>query len=180
MSKGVRIVILCEDQLHASFARQLLQARGYSRHEIRVMVSPGGQGAGEQFVREKLSGEVQAMRWRRSHQQVALLTITDADTQSVSTRVQSLESAMMAGGQAPRTKTEPLAFLIPRRNIETWLLHLGGEEVDEELDYKQHWRGDRSCRQEARAMAQGCASGFTTLPPLPSMQHACAELCRLS
>jgi hypothetical protein len=45
-----------------------------------------------------------------------------------------------AGTGSPRAASERIANLIPKRNIETWILCLTNRDVDEEEDYR-HDRG---------------------------------------
>jgi hypothetical protein len=37
-----------------------------------------------------------------------------------------------------RSDDEAIAFLVPKRHIETWVLCLSGDHVDEETDYHSH------------------------------------------
>ena len=41
-----------------------------------------------------------------------------------------------SGKQPVDAATERIARLVPKRNVETWILCLNGQEVDEESDYK--------------------------------------------
>jgi hypothetical protein len=176
MSRGVRITVICEDQLHASFARSVLYERNYSRREIRFLMSPHGRGAGEQFVRGRLPEEVRALR-RQSYQRLAVLAMTDADRLTVEQRTRQLDDTLKESGLNAREGDEPIAYVIPRRNIETWLLHLRGEQVDEETNYKGRINGG-SCREEARRMLILC-SGEADSTLLPSLRVACSELQRV-
>jgi hypothetical protein len=60
------------------------------------------------------------------------MVIIDADTDEVSRRVRQLKEAL---GASARNEDEAIVHLIPRRNIETWILHLSDMDVDEETDY---------------------------------------------
>lgn len=44
---------------------------------------------------------------------------------------------MLDSGQAAVSpETEDIARLVPKRNVETWIMCLNGERVDEDSDYK--------------------------------------------
>jgi hypothetical protein len=74
----------------------------------------------------------------------------DADTGSTDDRVRQLERALNDAGQQPRTREEPILNLIPKRNVETWILCLNSEDVDEVADYRSDSRVDSiSVRQAA-------------------------------
>jgi hypothetical protein len=53
-----------------------------------------------------------------------------------------------------RGDAEPIAHLIPRRAIETWILCLAGEEVDEETDYRHHSKVDDNLKQAAKRLRE--------------------------
>ena len=51
---------------------------------------------------------------------------------------QRLEEQLQNANMESRKTGERIALLIPKRNIETWMVYLQGTPVDEESDYKQH------------------------------------------
>lgn len=51
---------------------------------------------------------------------------------------QRLEEQSQNANIENRKTGERIALLIPKRNIETWIVYLQGTSVDEESDYKQH------------------------------------------
>jgi hypothetical protein len=65
----------------------------------------------------------------------------DADTKTVQERLGALDEALESAGQRPIDRNQdPIARLIPKRNIETWILVLSlkgaATSVDEVSDYK--------------------------------------------
>lgn len=67
----------------------------------------------------------------------------DADTGPVARRSQQLNATLAQAGLDAREPNEKIAHLIPKRNIETWILclnalHPDGQNVTEEKDYKNH------------------------------------------
>ena len=54
-------------------------------------------------------------------------------------RADGLDAALAGAGLTRRQPAERICLIIPKWNIETWLVHLNGVEVDEDLDdYKNH------------------------------------------
>ena len=104
-NREVSITILCEDLQQEVFIRHWLQALGFKTQKMRILRSPSGRGAGEQFVKERYAIEVQ-----------------------LSEQLQTIK-------QSPRSEREQIALLIPKRNIETWIYAVAGVEVDEVTIY---------------------------------------------
>jgi hypothetical protein len=127
-----RIYILAEDARQHLFVRRYLYRAGYERHVIDPDVLPKGTGgAGERWVRQRYAAAVAKYRKRAARAKTALIVVIDADTETVSRRIRQLSEILPSN---PRTDSEPIAFFIPKRNIETWILHLTGEDVDETKD----------------------------------------------
>jgi hypothetical protein len=61
----------------------------------------------------------------------------DADTRTVQDRLNQLDQALTDSGTQTVVETERIARLIPKRNVETWILCLNEQSVDEETDYKR-------------------------------------------
>jgi hypothetical protein len=61
----------------------------------------------------------------------------DADVQSVQYRLSQLGGALAESGAEPIEGSEQIALLIPKRNVERWILCLTNEVVDEVIDYKE-------------------------------------------
>jgi hypothetical protein len=125
VSKASQVIILAEDQRHQRFVRHYLYRLGYQLHHIRLESLPNGRGSGEQWVRDRHTKSVAAYRAR--HARTALIVVIDADNHSVQQRLRQLPGS--------RSPEEAIAVLIPKRHIETWILCLNGENVDEETDY---------------------------------------------
>jgi hypothetical protein len=113
--------------------------RGVGSYAIRIERSPSGEGSAENWVRGRFAKEVN--EYRKRHAETALIVVIDADTGTVQDRLRQLDE-VLAG--AVVTNTEQIARLVPKRNIETWILCLNGHEIDEETDSKKKkydWRG---------------------------------------
>jgi hypothetical protein len=163
------IVILAEDRRQANFARRWLKRRGHDSRSFRTNICP--RGSGEQFVREQYPGELIEQRRRAARHKSALVVLIDADTGPVVQRHRQLDDV------AGRAHGESVAVLVPKRNIETWLLFLCGEEVVESVDYK-----NRTLPTRAEASAAEQFEAWVDTPPanwLPSLHDAATEARRI-
>lgn len=138
MHKPSLVIVLGEDGRQSRLVRRFLLRVGILPKQIRLLQSPSGRGAAEQWVRENYVREVIACRRRiKSKAKTALVVVLDADTQKVRKRFDGLAQSLVDDNQpAMDEKREPVAHLIPKRNVETWILSLNQVPVDEEQDYK--------------------------------------------
>lgn len=130
------IILLVEDINQENLLRRYLHRLGHGNRTIRVRRLPPGQGSGEQFVRESYASEVQAVRARATHTSVCMIAVIDADTGSIGDRKQQLERGLKDADELPRSPTEPILNLIPKRNVETWILCLTSVTVDETTNHR--------------------------------------------
>jgi DNA polymerase III psi subunit len=134
MSRPSLVIVVLEDDNHEMLVRRYLKRRGMREHEIRIEISPSGEGSAENWVRKTFAKEVSAYRSR--HAQTKLIVVIDADTGTVQERLRQLDQALKdSGKQVVDADTEQIARLAPKRNVETWILCLNGHAVDEETDY---------------------------------------------
>jgi hypothetical protein len=85
----------------------------------------------------------------------------DADSMTVDQRGRQLSNELRAAGFAGRGD-EPIAVLIPKRHVETWLRALLGSAVDEISDYKRPSPTPDEIRAAAASLC--VALGGTELP----------------
>ena len=137
MSKPTSVILLCEDKRTAVFVRSYLKERGVS-HGIRIHSNPSGSGF--DWVLDQYPIEVNAYRQNKGRLKIWLIVVIDADNKSVGARLNQLDTKL---GQAEnarlldlRIEDESIARLVPRRNIETWILVLTGTPANEEENYK--------------------------------------------
>ena len=135
--RHAEIIILCEDRAHANVVLHHLKKRGFNYRQLRV-VPRAGSGSGAQFVLQRYAEEVRAYRSKANHLSLALITVIDADRQEVQHIHHRLEGQLQNADIENRKPGERIALLVPKRNIETWIVYLQGTSVDEESDYKQH------------------------------------------
>jgi hypothetical protein len=138
------VIVVVEDERHRMLVYRCLRRHGLSPRQIRTKTSPSGQGSAEQWVRSTYSDEVKAHRIRCAGATAALIVMIDADTHSVQGRLAQLSQALAESGMQPIDHNEQVARLVPKRNVETWILCLNGQAVNEADDYKgtrDDWNG---------------------------------------
>ncbi|WP_339135747.1 MAG: hypothetical protein WGN25_18790 [Candidatus Electrothrix sp. GW3-4] len=179
MSKASQIIILCEDRAHEIFVTRFLKKGwGVKPRTIRVVPYPGGKGSGKKFVLEKFSEEAKACRSR--HAATILLVIQDADEFSV----EQVRTELAAKLLPPRDEAEPIAYIIPKWHIETWIAYLAGELINEEEKniYKNKY-GALSERKDAHpfidSLADTCRKNIELESPPDSLVAACEEFTRI-
>jgi hypothetical protein len=185
VSKPSLVIVLLEDARHKMLIYRYLKKRDkkLNADQIRVHVSPSGSGSAENWVQREFVREVGEYRRRqRTRGETALIVMIDADTHTVQHRLGQLEQALREGARPPvDTDTERIARLVPRRNIETWILCLSGHEVDEEIDYKrEHHDWAELTRSAAETLFQWARSN-AQLPNhcIESLRCGITELRRL-
>lgn len=137
MNKPSLVIVLVEDACHKMLIQRYLKKHGLNEHQIRIRVSPSGSGSAENWVRKEFVKEASECRRRQARAKTALITMIDADTWPVDYRLQQLDQALREDGKQPvDPDTERIARLVPKRNVETWVLCLNGQTVSEEIDYK--------------------------------------------
>lgn len=134
MSKPSLVVLLVEDDRHKMLLNRYLLEFGLNYHQIRTEPFPAGRGSAEQWVRNEFARQVAA--YRRRQAKSALVVAIDADNHTVAQRIAQLDHALEEQHKPAITDEEQIARLVPKRNIETWILCLNLHTVNEETDYK--------------------------------------------
>jgi len=130
------VIVVVEDERHKMLVYRYLRRHGLSPHQIRIKTSPSGRGSAEQWVRSTYSDEVKAHRIRCAGATAALIVMIDADTHTVHARLAQLGQALAESGTQPIGNNEQVVQLVPKRNVETWILCLNEQATDEATDYK--------------------------------------------
>lgn len=179
MARASQVIVLAEDELHQRFVRCYKQKLRFSEG-IRNEPLPSGRGCGEQWVRERYANAVKAYRWRSAKAETALVVVIDADVVDVDRRLRQFRDALTYAGLNPRADDETIVHLIPRRNIETWILNLNGRGVDENTDHR-HERDIGMQVTSAAATLYEWTRPNARLPDhcVPSILSAIPELRRL-
>jgi hypothetical protein len=136
MSNPSLVIVIVEDEHHKMLIYRYLIESGLKEHAIRIQQSPSGRGSAESWVLKRFVAETSGYRSRQARALTALIVMIDADTRTVQDRLSRLDQALTDSGQQAVAHTERMARLIPRRNVETWILCLNAQAVDEETDYK--------------------------------------------
>lgn len=134
--RGVRVTLLVEDRMIERFAVSVLQRLGFHRKELFVEPYPVGRGSNNQWIDQRYATLVRVQRAKGTFQNLALLVGTDADELTLAQRTQRLADTLVAASLSPRDADEAITHWIPKWNIETWILTLSGDGVDENHDYK--------------------------------------------
>jgi hypothetical protein len=172
------VILLAEDERHVRLATRYLKRRGCLR--VTAVALSAGRGSGEQRVRTLYSREVANCRSRAARAKTALVVVIDADTNEVQHRERQLAATLREEGQAPRHRSERIVHLIPKRQVETWILCLTGEFVNEEADYHAQRDVDRRIPPAANTLFEWSRPN-APVPEhcLPSLHDAFPELRRL-
>jgi hypothetical protein len=194
MSSPAPVVILAEDMRQARLVRAYLRARHPDLHRknIRDAEMANGRCSGEQWVREHYADEVLAHIIRRlklsdmRRPEKWLIVVIDADNRTVQDRLNELRNCIAESKDERvrkcRVENINIARLIPKWSVETWILNLNGEPVDEDIPYKrQHRLWDRLI-PPAAAEWHGWVSRAENPPDrcTPSLKQGISELRRLT
>ena len=173
--KRVTYVLVCEDQQHETFARRFLKQVGLVQndYQVRVVRSPRGRGAADQFVELKYVTELRA--FRTTHVTTTLVVLTDGDAIGVDERMRRLDNACRQEGVEPRSPAENVAVFVPTWNIETWLAYLDGETVDEGRKNYARLPRPSDCDKHVRILARMCERRELREPAPESLKTACRE-----
>jgi len=121
-------------------------------HQVQVELSPSGRGSAEQWVCENFARQLGKCRARNARAATSMFVMLDADIRRVEERLKTLDESLASAGQSPLDPDhDPLARLIPKRNVETWILYLSAKgivepAINEGQDYKQARTGDEWSR----------------------------------
>lgn len=138
-------IVLAEDKRQQAFVHRFLKRLNY-RHRIQFDSLPAGKLAGEQWVRQRYAANIEAYRTRRARAETALVVVIDADTHTVAQRAKQLAKTLKDRDIPRRDAEEEIVLLVPKRNIETWILCLNnklfkGKPINEQENYKPHSEG---------------------------------------
>jgi len=124
--------LLCEDLEQERLFRPILEELG------PVRVVRGKTTGGFTFVFKSALKEEATYVRQRPKEAVGLLVVVDGDQVGSKGRLDQIQEVLRLVGFETKDKMpDRIAACIPSRNVETWLLWLGGRrELDEHTDYK--------------------------------------------
>jgi len=173
-SRRVKITLLCEDSQHESFVRRFLKGMGWNTREIRVEKSPAATGSAEQWVRETFPKELEIYRNRSHKAATGLIAVIDADTMEVLERMNEFKAICSTQNVSFRTENDAVAIVVPKRNIETWIYYLNGQQVTEENSYPKLSK-ERECKSVVNNLVKICKTTGINQDAIPSLLTACEE-----
>ncbi|MGL6226683.1 MAG: hypothetical protein ACRC10_08665 [Thermoguttaceae bacterium] len=188
MSRPSQYILLCEDKLHGVFVKRFLKKNGVTRNQIREIPCPNGKKAGEQHVRNQYPIELKLCRQRNTKASTLLIVVVDADLGLVEEHDRELDEAARKEDISPRTSSDKVVHIIPKRNIETWFAFLdperGSEEkaIDEEKDYKgrkNYSNRESDCHSLVDLLCESCKKHQLLPNAPPSLLRACEEFSRI-
>jgi hypothetical protein len=182
VARPSQVIVLIEDSSHQRFVLRYLRRCGLEQHTMRFVPYPAGEGSGEQWVRERFAVEVEVYRRRRAHSETTLIVVIDADDRSVHERLAQLDRNLdEAQADRIRPDAEQIARLVPKRNIETWILCLNDVRVVEGTDYKRTANDWTTLIRSGIETLYNWTRPNAKLPPscIPSLRLGVAELKRL-
>ena len=181
MPSASMVLLLVEDDAQKVLIRRYLVANGFGGHQIRALPMASGRGAGEQWVRKQYPQVVKEYRSRTTKAVTILIVAIDADISSVAGRARLLADSLTIEGLNPRGESEKISHLIPKRNIETWILCLTGSEVDEANDYRRDTRISAELLKPAAVKLLEWSRDVSGRPlnAVPSIITAMGELKRI-
>jgi hypothetical protein len=142
MSSPSLIYVLVEDNRQQSFIRRFLMMVGIEKRKMVFAPVPDGHGSGKQWVRRNFAAQAQICRRRNSRASTSMFAMMDADELTVARCLSDLNDELIKSGQQGLDNDhDRIARLIPKWNIETWILFLTSDEdanlsVREEQNYK--------------------------------------------
>ncbi len=96
----------------------------------------------------------------------------DADTETVAGRLRQLELALAAASEPARQREEPILNLVPKRHVETWVLCLNSQNVDETTEYRH------DPRVSAETIKQAAKALLRWIGPNAAIPQNCVESLR--
>jgi hypothetical protein len=179
MGRPSEVIVLLEDIRHKQLIFRYLRRSRIEARSIRFV--PPKSGSGEQWVREQFPIEVRAYRRRSARAATSLIAMIDADTLTLQDRMAQLNRKLAENSLDLVLAGERIAMLIPRRNIETWILCLNEMEVDEQTDYKRSRNDWTDLIRPAVEALYTWTRAHAQIPIActPSLQQGISELRRL-
>jgi hypothetical protein len=134
-------------------------------------------GGNVDLVLHDFPAQVHACRQRHKRAKTLLIVVVDADEFAVDERRLQLNAHLKLAGLAELTADDPVALLIPRRHVETWIRSLLGDTVSEDDDCKGRKKLTREEVLQAADTAYQWARPKAVINPacVPSLEIALPE-----
>ena len=170
MPDNIKIIVVCEDRAHQHFVRYFLRAyynwtQGHVAQVLRFSKFPydGRGGDAKKHVTSTYARERNELPRNK-----ILIAVIDADDKTVLDR----------HAQLPRSSNEKIVHVIPKWSIDTWIDHALGQDVAEDVQWKQRAKVDKNkIRIAAKNLANRTKASDTCPPNAPdSIVSALSEL----
>lgn len=103
-----------------------------------------------------------------------LIVVIDADTKEVQDRINEFEKACNIKQVQFRVNDDAVAISVPKRNIETWIYYLNGQQVNE-TDAYQKLERERLCQPAIKNLVKLCKTTGLAEDAPSSLVAACHE-----
>jgi len=159
--------------------------RASGRPQIPPKADSGGEGpVGTRFrgaVGPGAVPETVAALRARGGEKIVLIVVTDADSHSVAERRDLVIKHLEAVGGTRPAPEEPVFWVVPKWEIETWMGYLREGTFDEQKKDNPKVYGGREseCRPEVEKLIRMCREKNLVPPPPASLLDACVEYERL-
>jgi hypothetical protein len=196
--------VLCEDLQAFVFVRHALIRAGADRRNIfkhpfpdsRFHASGGSSprtvegyevyACGSQHVRMNFPVALARVRVQHAKRQAGLVVHTDVDNatangRTVHDRLRELDTACTDARISVRSAYDPVAILVPRREIETWIQFLlGGRPIDEHTAYAKLTGREAECQPAAEKFADHVHARTLPQESPPSLANGLHEFVRVT
>jgi hypothetical protein len=114
------------------------------------------------------AAELKALRTEKARRDVALVVLFDADNETVDQRFQELDQVCIEEAVSKRETGDRVSWLVPRRNIETWIhFFLVGPPVDEHTAYRKFEKREAEAGPAAERFADLARANAVTPAQAP-------------
>lgn len=103
-----------------------------------------------------------------------LIVVIDADTKEVQERIDEFAEVCNKKQIQSRGNDDAVAISVPKRNIETWIHYLNGQQVNER-DVYQKLERERLCQPAVSNLVKLCKKRGLDEDAPPSLVAACRE-----
>ena len=179
LSNAYQYRVICEDKQMEIFARRFLENQGIDVcRKVYFDIAPNKE-CGEAYVKRNLPKHMQVIR-SMNYNRIAVIAFTDADTETVEDRRNRLLDELSEKGIAFDKSKDLMFALIPKRNIETWIVYFEDENanIGEDKDYG-HLRNPATCKPMAIKMSEKLKRGELSHNRLSSLAFAQKEYDRV-
>jgi hypothetical protein len=149
MTNPSLVMVLVEDRRQWQFVYRFLVGCGVHPRRIEIEQSRAGRGSAKQWVSDQFARSVEKCRRRNSKAATCLLVMMDADQLTVFQCLGILDAALASSKQPKLDPTvEPIARLIPKWSIETWIIYLSSRgEVRHPISEDRSFKDEKSPEQ---------------------------------